>query len=239
MHIGFRYHVATLVAVFFSLFLGILVGSILFQDDLLVQEQNSIINELEDRFNQLQARTKDFQANLKQAELREALILEGWDLIRHALIADRLSGHQVVLFADGKEAWPAARLTAALEAAGARVAGTIMLPSTVGGLEPLYAELGALDLHQPIAVIWIGDQCSDAAKQGVDYLRRMDWQICILHPYGSNPGLAAWAQDALIINIGDLFLGELAMVWGLGAGSTGTYGYGDAAVALVPGLESE
>ena len=69
MHIGFRYHVATLVAVFSACFWN--PGRKYPQDDLLVQEQNSIINELEDRFNQLQSRTKDFQANLKQAELRK------------------------------------------------------------------------------------------------------------------------------------------------------------------------
>ena len=96
MHIGFRYHVATLVAVFFSLFLGILVGSIIFQDDLLVKEQNSIINELESKFAQLQNKTKELQADLRQAELKEALLNEGWALIRGALIAGMLSDRQIV-----------------------------------------------------------------------------------------------------------------------------------------------
>ena len=58
MHIGFRYHVASLVAVFFSLVLGMLIGSALFQNDGLVQEQGHIIADLENRFKALEIRTK-------------------------------------------------------------------------------------------------------------------------------------------------------------------------------------
>ncbi|HHX01906.1 MAG TPA: copper transporter [Firmicutes bacterium] len=239
MHIGFRYHVATLMAVFFSLFLGIIVGSIIFQDDLLVQEQNSIINELENKFNQLQSWTKELQTNLKQAEMKEALLAEGWDLIRHALIADQLQGRQVVLLAEGVNTGLVKRLAAVLKDAGAQVVDTVQWPSSADGLELVLKKLDALNLDQPVAVIWVDKQDSSVVKQGVDYLRQLKWQICILQPYNSSMSLATFAQDALIIDIGDTFLGELAMIWGLNAGLTGMYGHGSTAVALLPVLDSE
>ena len=55
MNFGFRYHVASLVAVFFSLILGILIGGALFPDHILVDEQATLISELEERFREVHA----------------------------------------------------------------------------------------------------------------------------------------------------------------------------------------
>jgi len=232
VHIGFRYHVATLMAVFFSLFLGILVGSIIFQDDLIVQEQNSIINELENKFTKL-------QASLKEAQTKEALLTEGWDLIRSALIAERLQGRHVVLFTVSEHAAPVKRLTAVLKEAGAQVAATYRWPSDADGLDTLKASLAELNLDQPIAVAWIDQDYPSLVKDILDYLQASAWQVCILQPFTSRADLAAYAQNALVIDIGDTYLGELAMVWGLSAGATGVYGHSSAAAALLPDLIGE
>ena len=55
MHPGFRYHLASLMAVFLSLVLGILIGGVLYQDSGLVEEQGLIIAEMEARFGDLRA----------------------------------------------------------------------------------------------------------------------------------------------------------------------------------------
>ncbi|MFY9563150.1 MAG: copper transporter [Limnochordia bacterium] len=237
MHIGFRYHVATLVAVFFSLFLGILVGSIIFQDDLLVKEQNSIINELESKFAQLQNKTKELQADLRQAELKEALLNKGWALIRGALIAGMLSDRQIVLFTN-TDSTSAKRLATVLNDAGAKIHAAYRWPSEADDVETFAAELAALNLENPIAVAWVDQEFQGEAKQVLDYMKTLKWQVCILQPFTSGTNLADYGQDALVINIGDTYLGELAMVWGLSAGATGVYGRGSA-TALLPALDAE
>ena len=152
--------------------------------------------------------------------MKEALLAEGWDLIRHALIADQLQGRQVVLLAEGVNTGLVKRLAAVLKDAGAQVVDTVQWPSSADGLELVLKKLDALNLDQPVAVIWVDKQDSSVVKQGVDYLRQLKWQICILQPYNSSMSLATFAQDALIIDIGYTFLGELAMILGLNAGLT-------------------
>ena len=83
MNPGFRYHVASLLAVFFSLVLGMLIGGAVFSDHSLVEEQALLISELEERFRENNAKLAVLQAELDfstQAwlQLREALSGTGW-----------------------------------------------------------------------------------------------------------------------------------------------------------------
>ena len=49
VNLGFRYHLASLLAVLFSLVLGILIGGAVFQDSALVEEQGLLIADMEER----------------------------------------------------------------------------------------------------------------------------------------------------------------------------------------------
>jgi uncharacterized membrane protein YciS (DUF1049 family) len=239
MHIGFRYHIATLVAVFFSLFLGIVVGSILFQDDLLVQEQNSIINELEQRFKDLELRTKEMQTNLKQVEIKEQLFAEGWGLIRSTLIGDQLQGREIVLLYDQADEPALERLTRLLEEAGAHVCGSYAWPNHLDEVRSLFEQIMSAEPEQPAAVIWTNAPLTETARQGIEWIHQLGWQISVLQPYNSKVHLAGIAEKALVIEMGDTFLGELAVVRGLKAGLTGVYGHSSEAVGLIPMVEME
>lgn len=239
MHIGFRYHVATLVAVFFSLFLGIIVGSILFQDDLLVQEQNSIINELEQRFKQLELSTKEMQANLKQIETRDQLLIEGWDLVRAALIHEKLLNHQVMFFHNGEQLAPIKRLTKLVEDAGAEVYGSFVWPNAPEKLQNFFEDINSEKFDKPTAVVWVDKPLSETVKQGLEYLHQLGCKLCIVQPYSADVNLAEFAENALIIDLGDTFIGELAVIRGLSAGLTGIYGHSSAAVGLIPQIDME
>jgi len=224
MHIGFRYHVATLVAVFFSLFIGILVGSIIFQDDLLVQEQNSIITELEERFKQLELKTKALQNDLKQAQAKEQLLTEGWNQIRTAVLQERLDGKQVLIFNDVPGSAQVKRMTALLEEAGAEVYGSYIWPDTKFELAQQLEEMPINELAEPIVVVWVEGALSDVARQGLDHFLKLGWQCTLLQPYTSTVVLEDFAANALVIDMADTFLGEISLIRGLAQGKKGIYG---------------
>ena len=76
MNFGFRYHVASLVAVFFSLILGILIGGALYPDHVLVDEQATVITELEERFREAQASLAQVKGELDEANSAWVQLLE-------------------------------------------------------------------------------------------------------------------------------------------------------------------
>ncbi len=238
MHIGFRYHIASLIAVFFSLFLGILVGSILFQDDFLVQEQNNIIGELEQRFTQLENGAKEIQASLKQAQAKEQFLMAGWDQIRHFLIHDQLKKSQVVIISDQKETVSLKRLTTLVEAAGGSIAGSYFGSEQLTQIETQVEAMKRDELSN-VVVVWVEDSVSDIIQKQLDTFASLGWQICILQPYGASTSLASLATNALVIDIGDTFLGEVALVWGLAQGLIGEYGQSKSATSLIPIFEME
>ena len=97
MNMGFRYHVASLLAVFFSLILGILIGGALFPDHALVEEQALLIAELEERFRETNAKLGALQAELDFS-------VQAWSQLRDSIARDRLSDRAVVLVGAG-ESW--------------------------------------------------------------------------------------------------------------------------------------
>ncbi|NLJ74948.1 MAG: copper transporter, partial [Firmicutes bacterium] len=111
MYMGFRYHLASLVAVFFSLLLGILIGGALFQDDRLVEEQGLLIADMELQFREL-------QSNLQQLLENEKLSQTAWEQVKHSLAKNRLAGQTVILVTEEKTPdWQ--RVKDLLSAAGA------------------------------------------------------------------------------------------------------------------------
>ena len=154
-----------------------------------------------------------------------------------ALIAGMLSDRQIVLFTN-TDSTSAKRLATVLNDAGAKIHAAYRWPSEADDVETFAAELAALNLENPIAVAWVDQEFQGEAKQVLDYMKTLKWQVCILQPFTSGTHLADYGQDALVINIGDTYLGELAMVWGLSAGATGVYGRGSA-TALLPALDAE
>lgn len=95
MNFGFRFHLASLMSIFLSLFLGILIGAALFQDSALVEEQGLVIEEMELRFSELQANLGVLRKELEQ-------IQTSWQFVRNQVLPNQLEGRPVV-FLSGEE----------------------------------------------------------------------------------------------------------------------------------------
>lgn len=238
MHIGFRYHIASLVAVFFSLFLGILVGSILFQDDLLIQEQDSIISELETRFEELELLICTMQGSLNKKNEKEQLLTMGWDQIRSVFIDEKLTGHEVIFYKDD-DSYNIKRLVTLVEEAGAIVLGCFNWPQEYEQLVVQTSKLKLDKEHKQVVMIWAEESLTNAALQGIDYFKKLGWKISLLQPFLSSASMQDMAKDALIVNIADTFIGELALIQGISGNLSGIYGYKNHAVNLLPVLDME
>lgn len=221
MHIGFRYHIASLVAIFFSLFIGILVGSILFQEDFLIQEQDSIIGDLELRFQDLQLRTTELQANLKNAEAKEQLMQAGWDQIREIFVSNRLDSLEILLV-NISDSQIESRLVNLLELSGAQVTTSKILPN---------------DEHHPTIIYWNSDSIPNSDLTLMEQLVEAGTKLVLLQGYGSETSIPKLLANALVIEHADLPIGELALIQGLAQDLSGIYGTTRQAVGLLPVIE--
>lgn len=207
MHIGFRYHIASLVAIFFSLFIGILVGSILFQDDLLIQEQDSIIGDLEGKFHQLELRTVELQTNLKLAQTKEKMIQDAWDQVRAFFVGNQLESVEIALV-NIDESDLQNRLTDLLKQSGA----TIIEASFEENTE-FFVEVEPE--KRKVMLYWNYGATKESDVSLLREIAEFGWQVCILQPYDGaeiDPNLPS---SALVIEFADTLVGELALIQGL------------------------
>ncbi len=237
MHIGFRYHIASLVAVFFALVLGMLVGSALFQDDRLVQEQGHIISDLENRFRTTELRTRILQDNLAVAKLREETYLKAWDKIRDVFIEDRLVDRTVVFISESTSMdWT--RLTSLMLDAGAIVASSLDFYSDTNWKKEI-AELTHAPDTRPLAIVWIDNQLDEQVVSGIEYLSEQDFQVSVIQSFHASISLERFGSSALVIDYADSPFGELALIQGLAQSLTGIYGWREGAMSVLPVLDIE
>lgn len=238
MHIGFRYHVASLVAVFFSLVLGMLVGSALFQDDRLVQEQGHIIGDLETRFKSMELRTQVLQDDLEFAKQREAMELAGWDQLRQVFIRERLSNRDVVFFSLSMEVnWQ--RLTDLMIEAGATVVKSVNIMN-----EKEWQQVNQLvdistQSHPPLAVVWVNKALDKPQVDMIHHLREKGFVISLVQPVSCTASLYDLSKDYLVVDHGDSPLGELTLVLGFVHSLVGNYGLSTGSLGLLPALDWE
>lgn len=237
MHISFRYHLASLVAVFFSLVLGILVGSVLFQDDRLVQEQGYIIDDLEHKFKAMALRTESLTASLEHAMEREQLILTGWDEIRAVFIQDRLVDQDIVIVSDQALAKDA-RLPKLLTDSGATIKGNYTWTEPKNKLvSKLETELVPSVERLATVIVLAEDEIDASKREFISLFQEYGWSICFLHPSSATVSLQDFAADALIIDIADSLLGEIGLVVGLAQSQTGVYGRNGQISEFLSGLK--
>jgi hypothetical protein len=214
MNFGFRYHLASLMAVFLSLFLGILIGGALFQDSALVEEQGLLIAEMETRFKEMQGNLAHFQKELDFSQ-------EAWVALRDTFLQGQLSQKTVVLITekDGDQV----TLMQVLELAGADVK---TLP-----LE----ELDQITLAADMAIIVpIANLTLDTPSKGELY-RLVTDGASLVYVWGrqENPFLDGLPRGLQIDSV-DTVLGEIALILGLAKGSLGHYGFQMGAEGLFP-----
>lgn len=236
MHIGFKYHVASLVAIFFSLVLGMLIGSALFQDDGLVQEQGYMIGDLENRFKALEIRTKTLQDSLDLALEKEAVITALWDQVKMVFFNNRLQDHDVVLY--GNEDLPNLEsLSAVIVKSGARFHGTAELPVDTAELKQSLSKLELNSKKQPIAIVYANT--SPLNSTSLEYLHNAGWRVSIIQPFDSGVNVKDYIKESLVITGIDTPIGELALIQALAQSLTGRFGWGREFASLIPILDVE
>lgn len=126
--IDIRYHIATLVAVFLALGLGILIGNGLVNNDVISEQQSKLIDQLKQEFEDLRGQNVELTAQnnylnktVKQQDVFNRELMP-------ALIKNRLAGEQVAVVVTGGEEIPTG-LFNSLSLAGVRVSSTsVFLP---------------------------------------------------------------------------------------------------------------
>jgi len=118
--IDLRYHIVSIVAVFLALGLGILIGSSIVSDDLMVTQQQKIIDRLEEQFSTLREREK----NLLAENASQSRIINNYENFSQGMLVpivkDRLQGTNLAVVVSGDREIPA-NLINSLTIAGANV----------------------------------------------------------------------------------------------------------------------
>ena len=127
--IDIRYHIATLIAVFVALGVGILIGSTLVSGDVLVEQQKKMITQLETQFNVLREReTELIDENSFLKRINEHYE-DFSQAVSPPLFSKRLNGYRVALVVTGGEEVPSG-LVNSLSLAGAKIESTtVILPA--------------------------------------------------------------------------------------------------------------
>lgn len=118
--IDLKYHITSIVAIFLALGLGILIGSSIVGDNLLVDQQKKMIDRLEEQFYVLRDRDKKLEAD---NEYKDTIIrnYENYSqTVLPLLVADRLKGYKTAVIVTGDSEVPAG-MANALSIAGAEV----------------------------------------------------------------------------------------------------------------------
>lgn len=217
MNFGFRYHVASLMAVFFSLILGILIGGALFPDHVLVDEQATVITELEERFRKSQASLAEVEEELEVARMAWAQFLD-------AVSKDLLTAKTVVLVDDGQ--MDISFLGTALQLAGAEVQTVqpALLETAVG-----------TDLPEEITFVFSlsGDTLVAELQELWNELATSGARLAFVWDTSNEPALSDLPKSLKIDSI-DTAMGQLAFLVGLARGSEGHFGRQMGAQGLFP-----
>lgn len=138
MIIDFRYHVASLVAVFLALGLGIIIGTAMLGNDVLIKSQQQMIDKLEKDTNAVRAENRELQVDMQalQGQLENEREFEA--AVLPALVKNRLIGMTVAIVttADVVDSAVIDAISLVLKEAGASVTSTThvnQLPALVNG----------------------------------------------------------------------------------------------------------
>lgn len=126
--IDIRYHVATLVAIFIALGVGILIGSTLVGGDVMIEQQKKMISQLESQFDILRERENQLTEENRFMNSVTRHYEEFTRAVSVPLIKNRLNGCRVAIVVTGGQEIPAGMLNS-LSLAGAHVdTSTVVLP---------------------------------------------------------------------------------------------------------------
>jgi hypothetical protein len=97
MLVDIKYHIITIIALFITLTIGILIGSSIIGSDTIIEKQQNLINDLENDFKTLRQENKKFAAQVDQLEKRLATNLKLEKKIIPLVINQKLNGEKLLI----------------------------------------------------------------------------------------------------------------------------------------------
>lgn len=170
MIVDFKYHVASLVAVFLALGIGILIGSTMVGSDTLIEYQKQLADRLEAQLESLRQQNEVIQAHSRNLEIENNMQKEFEKEVLPLLVHGKLTGQQVAVVETGGYGYTD-EIIKVIEMAGGKVASVTSLPVgvslTAEDRELLERELGWKDLNQNQVVTKIaGIVCASVVNGG-------------------------------------------------------------------------
>ena len=186
--IDLRYHIATIVALFLALAAGILIGSTIVGDDLLVEQQKKSIDRLEEQFLSLREQEKV----LSEANIFQTNMLANYENYNQAmlpvLVKNRLKGMNVAVVVSGGSDIPAGMLNSLT------IAGANIVSKTVVVEE---ASLKNADLRSELIDYYQLDPASDA--NALRY--QVATSVAALINNQADANVAAFLQDKGLVKL--------------------------------------
>jgi hypothetical protein len=127
--IDLRYHIASLVGIFLALGLGVLIGSTMVSDDVMVAQQQKMIDRLEEQFYTLRDKENELVTENQSSKKIIGDYENFTQVMLPAIIDGRLDGYQVAVVVTGTEDIPAGMLNAFSLAGANVVSKTVLLPN--------------------------------------------------------------------------------------------------------------
>jgi hypothetical protein len=186
--IDLRYHIATIVALFLALAAGILIGSTIVGDDLLVEQQKKSIDRLEEQFLSLREQEKV----LSEANIFQTNMLANYENYNQAmlpvLVKNRLKGMNVAVVVSGGSDIPAGMLNSLTIAGANIVSKTVVLEE---------ATLKNADLRSELIDYYQLDPASDA--NALRY--QVATSVAALINNQADANVAAFLQDKGLVKL--------------------------------------
>lgn len=121
MVIDLKTHLSTIIAIFLSLGIGILIGTTMVGDDGVVMEQHRIITQIEDDLRELRAQNNQFRVKITSLEANLMEQEQFVDQLFQDAITDRLAGLRCLWIAKSEDEKKDAQLKEVLTQAGAEI----------------------------------------------------------------------------------------------------------------------
>lgn len=128
--IDIKYHIASIVAVFLALGLGVLIGSTIVGDDLLVDQQQKMIERLEEQFYGLKDREVELLADNEDKDQLISNYENYSQALLPAVVSGRLEQYKVAVIVTGDSEIPAGMINA-ISMAGAQIVSKTVLLSNM------------------------------------------------------------------------------------------------------------
>ncbi|MDZ4169116.1 MAG: copper transporter [Coriobacteriia bacterium] len=120
-----RYHIASLVALFLALALGLILGGLVVQSGAVSRQQNALVKGLEKQFAELREENSGLSADNEVLDAFGSTLTDEW-------VRGRLEGKTVIVVTNGGRASGGEAALEAVEGAGGAVAGVVLLQPDLG-----------------------------------------------------------------------------------------------------------